>query len=62
MIEKNPWAHGIEQKQEKLKSSFVNQLEDKIQKKKITKKGSIMMFATIQDTSGTMELLIFPKT
>ena len=31
-------------------------------KKKITKKGSVMMFATIQDTSGGMELLIFPKT
>lgn len=30
--------------------------------KKITKKGSIMMFATIQDTSGSMELLVFPKT
>ncbi len=31
-------------------------------KKKITKKGSIMMFATIEDTSGLMELLVFPKT
>ncbi len=31
-------------------------------KKKITKKGSVMMFATIQDLSGNMELLIFPKT
>lgn len=30
--------------------------------KKITKKGSIMMFATLQDLSGTMELLVFPKT
>ena len=31
-------------------------------KKKITKKGSIMMFATIEDTTGMMELLVFPKT
>ncbi len=31
-------------------------------KKKITKKGSIMMFATIEDTTGLMELLVFPKT
>lgn len=31
-------------------------------KKKITKKGSLMMFVTIQDTSGSMELLVFPKT
>jgi len=31
-------------------------------KKKITKKGSPMMFATIQDQSGSMELLVFPKT
>lgn len=30
-------------------------------KKKITKKGSVMMFATIQDMSGTMEVLVFPK-
>ena len=30
--------------------------------KKITKKGAIMMFATIQDTTGSIELLIFPKT
>lgn len=30
-------------------------------KKKITKKGSIMMFATIEDVSGSMELLVFPK-
>jgi DNA polymerase-3 subunit alpha len=30
--------------------------------KKITKKGSIMMFVTLQDTSGSMELLVFPKT
>jgi len=31
-------------------------------KKKITKKGSMMMFATIQDLTGNMELLVFPKT
>lgn len=31
-------------------------------KKKITKKGSVMMFATIQDLTGSMELLVFPKT
>ncbi len=31
-------------------------------KKKITKKGGIMMFATIQDLTGSMELLVFPKT
>jgi DNA polymerase-3 subunit alpha len=31
-------------------------------KKKITKKGSVMMFATLQDMSGSMELLVFPKT
>ena len=31
-------------------------------KKKITKKGEVMMFVTIQDTSGGMELLVFPKT
>jgi DNA polymerase-3 subunit alpha len=30
-------------------------------KKKITKNGGIMMFATIQDTSGSMELIIFPR-
>ncbi len=30
-------------------------------KKKITKKGSIMLFVTIQDTTSAMELLIFPK-
>lgn len=30
--------------------------------KKITKSGKIMMFATIQDRSGVMELLVFPKT
>ena len=30
-------------------------------KKKITKKGSIMMFATLQDMSGSIEMLIFPK-
>jgi len=30
--------------------------------KKITKKGSIMMFATIQDLSGSAEFLVFPKT
>ena len=30
--------------------------------KKITKKGSVMMFATLQDTSGSVELLVFPKT
>ena len=31
-------------------------------KKKITKKGSMMMFAVIQDLTGSMELLVFPKT
>jgi DNA polymerase III subunit alpha len=31
-------------------------------KKKITKKGSVMLFVTIQDTSGGMEILVFPKT
>ncbi|MBU0596953.1 DNA polymerase III subunit alpha [Patescibacteria group bacterium] len=31
-------------------------------KKKITKKGKIMMFVTIQDMTGSMELLVFPKT
>ncbi|PIR74706.1 MAG: DNA polymerase III subunit alpha [Candidatus Magasanikbacteria bacterium CG10_big_fil_rev_8_21_14_0_10_47_10] len=31
-------------------------------KKKITKKGSVMMFVTLQDTSGGMEILVFPKT
>jgi len=31
-------------------------------KKKITKKGSVMMFVTLQDQSGSMELLVFPKT
>jgi DNA polymerase-3 subunit alpha len=31
-------------------------------KKKITKKGGIMLFVTLQDMSGTMELLVFPKT
>ena len=34
---------------------------DKIQKK-ITKRGAIMLFATIQDESGNMEILVFPKT
>ncbi|MBI2990453.1 MAG: DNA polymerase III subunit alpha [Candidatus Magasanikbacteria bacterium] len=32
-----------------------------VTKKKITKKGSVMMFATIQDQSGSMELLVFPR-
>ncbi|HAZ28369.1 MAG TPA: DNA polymerase III subunit alpha [Candidatus Magasanikbacteria bacterium] len=31
-------------------------------KKKITKRGEIMLFVTIQDQSGSMELLVFPKT
>ena len=31
-------------------------------KKMITKKGSVMMFVTIQDRTGRMELLVFPKT
>lgn len=31
-------------------------------KKKITKKGGVMLFVTIQDRSGNMELLVFPKT
>lgn len=30
-------------------------------KKKITKNGGVMMFATLQDTSGGMELIIFPR-
>ncbi|MFH0857735.1 MAG: DNA polymerase III subunit alpha [Candidatus Magasanikbacteria bacterium] len=30
-------------------------------KKKITKKGDVMLFATIQDTTGNLELMIFPK-
>ncbi|MBT3539103.1 hypothetical protein HOF40_00505, partial [Candidatus Parcubacteria bacterium] len=29
--------------------------------KKITKKGSVMMFATIQDMTGSIEMLVFPK-
>jgi len=43
------------------KMVVVGGIIDKL-KKKITKKGSIMMFATIEDLSGTMELLVFPKT
>lgn len=31
-------------------------------KKKITRSGKAMMFVTVQDTSGSMELLVFPKT
>ncbi|MFA6427077.1 MAG: DNA polymerase III subunit alpha [Candidatus Magasanikbacteria bacterium] len=31
-------------------------------KKKITKKGDIMMFATMQDQTGSIELLVFPRT
>ncbi len=31
-------------------------------KKKITKKGDIMLFVTLEDRSGGMELLVFPKT
>ncbi|MBU2542646.1 DNA polymerase III subunit alpha [Patescibacteria group bacterium] len=31
-------------------------------KKKITKKGSVMMFVTLQDESGSIDLLVFPKT
>ncbi|HCM53596.1 MAG TPA: hypothetical protein DIS59_01450, partial [Candidatus Magasanikbacteria bacterium] len=30
--------------------------------KKITKKGGVMMFVTIQDNTGSMEYLVFPKT
>lgn len=30
-------------------------------KKKITKKGGVMLFVTLEDTSGTMEVLVFPK-
>ncbi len=30
--------------------------------KKITKKGAVMLFVTIQDRSGSMEYLVFPKT
>ncbi len=31
-------------------------------KKKITRAGAAMMFATIEDTSGRFELLVFPRT
>ena len=31
-------------------------------KKKLTKKGSMMLFVTIADRSGSVELLVFPKT
>ncbi len=31
-------------------------------KKKITKKGDIMLFVAVEDRSGGMELLVFPKT
>ncbi|MDO8626725.1 MAG: DNA polymerase III subunit alpha [Candidatus Magasanikbacteria bacterium] len=31
-------------------------------KKKITRKGEAMMFVTIQDISGSLELLVFPRT
>ncbi len=31
-------------------------------KKKITRSGKAMMFVTVQDTSGSLELLVFPKT
>lgn len=31
-------------------------------KKKITKKGKLMLFATIQDTTDSLDLLVFPKT
>lgn len=31
-------------------------------KKMVTKKGKIMMFATIQDMTGSIEILVFPKT
>ncbi len=31
-------------------------------KKKVTRKGDTMMFATIQDLSGSLELLVFPRT
>ncbi|MFA5128102.1 MAG: DNA polymerase III subunit alpha [Patescibacteria group bacterium] len=31
-------------------------------KKKITRKGDTMMFVTIQDLSGSLELLVFPRT
>ncbi|MDO8499198.1 MAG: DNA polymerase III subunit alpha [bacterium] len=31
-------------------------------KKKITRAGAAMMFVTIQDTSGRLELLVFPRT
>lgn len=30
-------------------------------KKKVTRKGSVMMFATIQDQTGRIEMLVFPK-
>jgi len=30
--------------------------------KKITRKGSIMMFVTLEDTTGFIELMVFPKT
>ncbi|OGH71101.1 MAG: hypothetical protein A3C90_00590 [Candidatus Magasanikbacteria bacterium RIFCSPHIGHO2_02_FULL_51_14] len=31
-------------------------------KKKITKRGEVMLFATIEDVTGSVELLVFPKT
>ena len=34
---------------------------DKVQKK-ITKKGSVMLFVTVQDQTGGIEMLVFPKT
>lgn len=40
---------------------FIGGVIDSI-KKKLTKKGTQMLFATIQDQSGQVELLVFPKT
>ena len=39
---------------------IVGGVVDKV-KKKITKKGAIMLFVTMQDQSGSMEVLVFPK-
>jgi DNA polymerase III subunit alpha len=41
--------------------SVVGGVVDKA-KKKITKKGSVMMFVTLEDMTGSFELMVFPKT
>ncbi|MBT3817105.1 MAG: DNA polymerase III subunit alpha [Candidatus Magasanikbacteria bacterium] len=40
--------------------TVVGGIVDKVQKK-ITKRGDVMLFVTIQDTTRVMELLVFPK-